>query len=89
MISQIGSYFQNIFRPQPGFDLEDMKQKAQEFANGKEELLHYITSILDDEKFQSNPRGYLDAWKEKRGNSEIKKFPEDRARTFFDQNFKF
>lgn len=71
------------------FDLESMLQKAEDYAKGDSHLLEYIKIILVADKFQSNPKGYLKDWREKRGRTEEYRWPEDRARGFFDANFRF
>lgn len=85
----VGTSSYTPYLQQPSFDLEGMLEKAQNYAEGNDRLLNYINKILTDEKFQSNPRGYLDAWRERRGYTEVFKMPEDQARRFFDTNFRF
>jgi hypothetical protein len=74
---------------QPAFDLQGMLKKAAAYANRNEDLLEYINHILYDYTFQNNPRAYLNDWRERRGPTEQVKTPEDKARKFFDANFKF
>lgn len=85
----VGTSSYTPYLQQPSFDLEGMLKKAQTYAEGDDRLLKYINKILNDQKFQSNPRGYLDTWKEKRGYTEEFREPEDQARGFFDTNFRF
>ena len=75
--------------PTLNFDLNDMIQKAEKFAEGNENLLKYIKDILYDGKFQSNPKGYLEDWKDERGSSHQSIYPQDIAREFFDLHFKY
>lgn len=63
----------------------EMRKKAEEYANGDLRLFNYIDKILSDRKFQSNPQNYLHAWKERRGYTHEFRMPEDQARLFFDQ----
>lgn len=70
-----------------GEDLHMLK-KVEEFAKGDKEVLKYIQDILNNDRFKSNPKRYLDEWKIKRGTTEEFRWPEDEARMFFDQNFK-
>jgi len=69
------------------FDWEEMMQEAQAYAQNDEPLLNYIIAILNDENFQSNPQGYLDAWRKKRGYTREYRIPEDQALSFFAQHF--
>lgn len=69
------------------FDGEELLQKAQAYAKNDERLLNYIIAILNNENFQSNPQGYLNAWSKKRGYTREYRIPEDQARSFFDQHF--
>ena len=105
MTSPIGVRYATTSFHQSAFDVQDMLKKAEVYANGNEdllvyindntlvkgseELLVYISDILTDKTFQNNPRDYLNAWKERRGNSKEYRMPEDEAREFFDANFKF
>lgn len=71
------------------FNLEDMLEKAKAYAKRDEELLGYIQNILNNREFQANPKGYLDNWTKQRGDTEEYRLPEDRARGFFNEHFKF
>ena len=84
--------------PSLSFNPTEMMQKARDFADvqalanpfvDKYGLVDYIHNIIFDFNFQSNPQAYLNEWKDKRGGSEEERYPEDAARRFFDQNFKF
>lgn len=69
------------------FDLELMREKAAKFAKSDERVLKYVVSILENSTFQADPHKYLDRWVERRGMTEEYRFPEDRAISFFHQNF--
>ncbi len=74
------------------FNLDDMLQKAKKYSGEDTQLLDYIKDILNDSQFQMNPKGYLTNWNKKRTNQEdrdVFKYPEDTARLFFNENFKF
>lgn len=71
------------------FDLGEMLIKARTYTTNDDRLFDYIKDILNDRKFQANPKGYLAEWRERRGYTEEYRVPEDAARTFFDKNFKF
>ncbi len=71
------------------FDLEMMLKNARAFTNGDGQIYEYIKNILTSSAFQSNPKGFLADWSERRGYTEEFRYPEDRARIFFDKNFGF
>lgn len=48
-------------------------------------LLSYIINVLNDPQFQNNPKEYLKNWKQKRGNTEEFRIPEDQAMIFFER----
>jgi hypothetical protein len=73
--------------PKLNFNLDEMIAKAKVYAESDENLLEYIQDILQDDKFQANPKGYLADWKKKRGYTEELRMPEDQARKFFDKYF--
>lgn len=70
------------------FDLEGMLANAVKYAKGDQELLKYINKVLMNVEFQSNPQGYLKAWRKRRGQTEEYRVPEDDAHSFFNQHFK-
>lgn len=74
--------------PNSNFDLDEMHAKAKVYAKNDERLLNYIQDILNDPKFQANPKRYLADWGKKRGSTEEFRMPEDQARMFFDKHFK-
>ena len=91
----IMSFFQvnsvTAYQPQfqsLSFDLEVMLEKAKAYANNDDGLFSFIQNILQNSKFQSNPKVYLDDWTKRRGCTEAFSFPDDEARGFFDENFK-
>jgi hypothetical protein len=77
------------YLPHLNSTINDLVQKAEQFAEGEEVKLNFIKDILNDGEFQSNPKRYLDDWREQRGTSHICIYPEDSARVFFDHYFKY
>jgi len=67
-----------------------IKKRAEEFVKltfNEEptgEILNYINNVLDDPSFQADPQEFLKQWQVKRGFTEEFRYPEDRARRFFD-----
>jgi len=89
----VGASCTPTYIQQLSFDLQSMKKKAEVFAKqhpyNDKKILEYINNILDDKTFQTNPKGYLNEWRERRGSSEDRRMPEDQALGFFRTNFKF
>ncbi|MBS4168513.1 hypothetical protein [Parachlamydia sp. AcF125] len=47
-------------------------------------LLVYIEKVLNDPLFQANPENFMKDWKQRRGNTEEFRMPEDQAMIFFE-----
>lgn len=74
--------------------LEKAKIYAEKQSYGTSgNLLDYITKILNKPEFQADPEKYMKDWKQKRGNTEEFRIPEDQAMSFFENevlpNIKF
>ncbi len=83
------TYFSNTTKKNYSFDMDSMLQKAQERAIevGDNELFEYIKNVLNNDKFQYNPKTYLKDWKKERGDTKEIRRPEDTAYMFFKDNF--
>jgi hypothetical protein len=82
-----GPLFQSQ-KPSLSFDLETMLKKARAFTDS-DAVYNYIETVLNNPEFQANPKQYLENWRKQRGKSEQILFPEDDARGFITDNFKF
>jgi hypothetical protein len=88
-VSPVGSSTYQSHLQSLSFDLNGMHAKPKAYAKNDGDLLEYIQNILNDSKFQDNPKGYLANWRVERGYTETFRIPEDQARKFFDTHFKF
>lgn len=77
-------------------DLEILRKKAALFVKESQEhpslfsgetkrLDNAIQKVLANPRFQKNPQAFLIQWKEKRGETQEYRFPEDAVRAFFDE----
>ena len=79
-------------------DITPFLAKAKSYAEKQSygesgSLLSYITKILNDSQFQSDPENFMKNWKQKRGGTEEFRIPEDQGMIFFEKevlpNIKF